>query len=563
VHRYSPRPNHADRVQWRPWGAAAFEEARQQGKPLALFITAFWCGFCQRMDETSLSNDEVIALLNAFFIPVRLEESQRPDVDLRYNQNGWPTIAFLAPSGGHLASVNYTPPDEFTGLLVRLVDYCRKNADAFAATVTPAVNAAEPPPPLTAAVVEEIAGMLEGLADAEFGGFGGDLKLLHPEATDFLLHRYAVTGERWCLDHAVLTLDQLHASPTFDRKDGGFFRYSSRRDWREPHPEKLLADQAALLRNYLRAYLVGGNERHRDVAGAIIDYLNGPLSEPMLAPFFAGCQDYVRDEAGELRSYLDTYVYCDANALAASALFDAWWLLGREDCRDRALAVTEAIWRDLRAPDGGMYHYRDDAPRVPGLLTDLVATGQLLLDAYASVGEASYLEGASALADHLLARYRNGDGGFHDTSETGPGNLAYPLTLLTQNAAASAFLRRLADLGGDEERRRWALWALQPFAAAHRQHGAFAAGLGDALARLLAPPVQLILSGRPGAADTLALLGAAHNGLRCANLVLRCRPEPGPASVELRAGDRSLGVFGDPAALRPDLVAGVQGDLDR
>ena len=120
--RFSPRPNRAHLVKWRPWGAEAFQEAQQQDKPLVLWLTAFWCGYCQRMDDTTLSHDEVIALLNAFFIPIRVEESQRPDVDLRYNQNGWPTIAFLTPAGDDILRVNYLDPEPFISLLVRLVD---------------------------------------------------------------------------------------------------------------------------------------------------------------------------------------------------------------------------------------------------------------------------------------------------------------------------------------------------------------------------------------------------------------------------------------------------------
>src|SRR5262245_20738121 len=72
--RFSPRPNRAHLVKWRPWGAEAFQEAQQQDKPLALWLTAFWCGYCQRMDDATLSNDEVIALLNAFFVAIRIEE---------------------------------------------------------------------------------------------------------------------------------------------------------------------------------------------------------------------------------------------------------------------------------------------------------------------------------------------------------------------------------------------------------------------------------------------------------------------------------------------------------
>ncbi len=83
-----------------------------------LFLSAFWCRFCQRMDEQAFSETENIALLNAYFIPLRVEYTQRPDVDARYNLNGWPTIAFMTPAGQLLAAVNYLPADQFKELLI-------------------------------------------------------------------------------------------------------------------------------------------------------------------------------------------------------------------------------------------------------------------------------------------------------------------------------------------------------------------------------------------------------------------------------------------------------------
>src|SRR5690606_16644733 len=112
---------------------------------------------------------------------------------------------------------------------------------------------------LTHDLVEEVTGILEGLADRDYGGYGLDLKLLHPEANAFALYLYETNGEQDHLDHVALTLTRLRESRTFDEKDGGFFRYSSKRDWQEPHPEKLLADQAGLLSGYLDLYLLTGN----------------------------------------------------------------------------------------------------------------------------------------------------------------------------------------------------------------------------------------------------------------------------------------------------------------
>ena len=268
--RFSVRPNRAHMIDWREWGEDAFEEARGQDKLVVLFIAAFWCGFCQRMDETALSNDETIALLNAFFIPIRVEESQRPDVDLRYNQDGWPTIAVLTPDGGHLFTVNYMDTDPFVDLLVKTVTQFQSDKEGLMAAATyPALAAPQDgtePPALSPELVGEIAGMVEGMADHEHGGYGTHFKFLHTEANEFLLYLYETGGESTYLDHVTFTLDKMLQSLTFHAKDGGFYRYSSQPDWNEPHPEKLLEDQATLVSNFLRLYLITGDPARRESA---------------------------------------------------------------------------------------------------------------------------------------------------------------------------------------------------------------------------------------------------------------------------------------------------------
>ena len=569
--RFSPRPNRAHLVKWQEWGDEAFQEARQHDKPVVVFLTAFWCGYCQRLDETSLSNDEVIALLNAFFIPIRVEESQRPDVDLRYNQDGWPTIAFLTPAGDHLFSVNYTAPEPFISLLVKVVDAFQRDKATLldtAARHRAAAMARQPqegPVPLGAAIVAEIAGMVEGLADPVHGGYGTKIKLLHTEANEFLCYLFEATGEASSLQHVTFTLEKMRHSRTFDARDGGFFRYSSRADWQEPHPEKLLDDQAALLRNYLRAYLLTEHVAYRETAEGLIAYLNTTLSAAS-TPCFLGCQDYVRPEVSiaasrtsgppPLLSFIDELVYCDANARAASAYLDAWWLLGREDCKERALSIVETLWNTLRAPDGGMYHYADGAPRVPGLLMDSVMTGLALLEAYAVCGNAIYVERARQLASDIVRQHRNVAGGFFDVSATGPASLQFPVTVLTQNANVALFFVRLADLSGDIAYRKTAHWALKSFPNSHRQYEAFAAGFGHALGRLLALPLVITITGLPGDAGVRALARAALTQLRHGDLVLRFRADRQrpTASAEVHLDTRLIGPITDPALLRPELA---------
>ncbi|MCH7713912.1 MAG: thioredoxin domain-containing protein [Chloroflexi bacterium] len=570
--RFSVRPNRAHLVNWREWGPEAFQEAQQQGKLVALFITAFWCGFCQRMDENALSGDEVITLLNGFFVPIRVEESQRPDVDLRYNQNGWPTIVFLTPDGGQLFTVNHMDPEPFANILAKTANLYQEDKEALLDSASPIVHGGlggqqddDDRSPLAPPLLAEIAGMVEGLADQENGGYGTQFKFLHTEANEFLLYLYEATGESNNLDHVVFTLDKMRRSATFDGKDGGFFRYSSQPDWNEPHPEKLLDDQASLLRNFLHAYLLTGDASHRESAEGLIEYMDSTLWDESKRAFH-GCQDYVREtaspapaldsQASPMISVIDEYIYCDANARAASAYLDAWWVLGREDCLERARQVLGSLWRDLRAPGGGMYHYSDGQPHAPGMLTDAVAAGAAFLDAFAVLHEEDYLDRAKELAAEIIQNHRSGQGGFLDISQTGPASLQIPIPVLTQNALAAAFFVRLADLTGDLSHREQAVWAMKSFPNSHRKFGAFAAGFGHALGRLLSLPLVVTVAGEPGTPEVRALAKAALTQMGHGDLVLRFRQDHdnGPAKAEFQLEGRFAGSIADPDKITPEMV---------
>src|SRR6266576_1924534 len=111
--RFSPNPNSSPLIHWIESEDDAFRKAREQDRPVMLFLSAFWCRYCQSMDEAAFSDRENMALLNAYFVALRVDNAKRPDIDARYNLNGWPTIAFLTPNGKLLAAANYLPSDEF------------------------------------------------------------------------------------------------------------------------------------------------------------------------------------------------------------------------------------------------------------------------------------------------------------------------------------------------------------------------------------------------------------------------------------------------------------------
>ncbi len=482
--RFSARPNKAHLIEWRPWGDAAFAEAKQLDKPVFLEIVAFWCGACQRMDEVTFSDDEVIASLNANFLPIRVEEARRPDIDARYTQNGWPTLAILTPGGDHMFTLNSLGPKPMVDILAQAANtYHEKKEELIErvrATQTDRPVATPNRAGLNVSLVGEIAGMVQGLADPVHGGYGLESKFPHSEANDLFLYLYEVTGEGLFLTHVQLTLEKMRSSSMYHSEGGGgYYRYSSRLDWEEPHPEKLLDDQAGMLRNFLHTFLLTGDDFYRGCAEELIDDMDGTLLDADKGVFL-GCQDYIRRVAGPegvdgpLDSYLDDCVYADQNARAASAYMQAWLILGREDCRDRAVTVLEWLWVTLHQQDGGLSHYWDGEPLIYGLLLDAVAAGSAMLDAYALLGDVTQLQRALDLAVYVVSEHRNPAGGYSDISATGPGGLGRPLTLPAQNAQAAAFLTRLADLTGESVYREGAYWgslAVRRVSPRVRRHG--------------------------------------------------------------------------------------------
>ena len=490
--RFSPNPNRAHLIHWDEWGEKAFRTAEEQHKPLMLVLTAFWCRFCQRMDEGAFSDDENIALLNAYFIAVRAENAQRPDIDIRYNLNGWPTIAFMTPEGKLLAAANYLPPEDFGNLLARVYAAFEKMNDenrgeikterkSFHDSISRAGR-----DQINDSSVSEISNLMMDLADRVHGGYGRGQKFIHPEANNFFLSRYEATKDSTYLDHVCLTLDRMREGAIHDHEHGGYFRTCSNEDWSQPHREKLLAEQAGLISNCLHTFRITNRTEYALMADGIIEYVNARLCDPSHGAFY-GCEDFIRGEAaensarGEFFSILDECFYTDANAQAIVAYLEASAILATPDCKAPALAALEFLWDRCRSPAEGMFHYFHGTPHLPGLLNDQARVGTALVQAFSSTGEVKYVERAQELAEFILARLKNPDGGYYDLCVVEPAHVSLSLTLIEQNGAAASFFLKLAEAMSEPRYREAALWALSAFTGDFSSYGIHAAEFGQAL----------------------------------------------------------------------------------
>lgn len=487
--RFSPNPNRGHLIPWQEWSDEAFRIARAENKPVMLFLSAFWCRYCQRMDEEAFSETENIALLNAYFISLRVENAQRPDVDARYNFHGWPTIAFMTSTGELLSVVNYLPPAEFQDILLRVyLAYQQKPAAVQELAPVSTAVAEEPAARTNAAALDEVTQSIMNLADRVYGGYDRGQKFIHPQVNDFLLERFEATKEQRYLDQVCLTLERMRTGEIYDHDGGAYFRTSSGADWGHPHREKLLLEEAGLLANCLSVFRVTRRADYRRMAEEIIQFLDAKLFDPASGTFY-GCEDFLRNEnatagGAEFFTIIDRCVYTDANAIASAAYLDAAALLDKPAYRERALAALEFLWQNCRDDSAGMFHYFDGAPHVPGLLQDQAQMGIALLRAQVATGGADYLDRARRLAEFTLEELKNPAGGFYDIRVQDSASLKLRLTLIEQNGAAASFFLQLAEATNDAKYRDAARWALSPFHTDFAQYGVHSAPFGRALGQL-------------------------------------------------------------------------------
>ncbi|MDP2676052.1 MAG: DUF255 domain-containing protein [Dehalococcoidia bacterium] len=525
---FSPRPNRAHEVHWRQWGDEAFAEAKAQDKPVLLALSAVWCHWCHVMDETSYSDPGVISYVNQHFVPVRVDNDQRPDINARYNLGGWPTTAFLTPDGELMTGGTYIPPEAMLEHLPKIVTQYKSNREEIDRKVEELrqrraeATAAGQRGDLSPAIFGDVLRAVVQAYDPVFGGFGEAPKFPHADSIDLLLYAHRRSRDPDLLHMARKTLEFMAAGGVFDHEWGGFFRYATQRDWSEPHYEKMLEDNAGLLRNLLALYRTSGDQAHAAAATRVIEYLSAKLRDPERG-FFFGSQDadeeFYKLPAAEREKlpepYIDRTCYTSWNAMAASAYLEASWTLERPELADAALAALDFAWRECRQPESGaMFRYHDGAPHVPGLLGDQAHTARALLDAHEVTGDSAHLDRAETLARLLLDRFadRQGDGppaGFFDVWDGGDslGRLADRQKSIQDNAVCAELFIRLHHLTRNEEYRRVAQATLEAFAPSYHALGYFAAGYARQVDLLLEPPAAVNIVG--GAESARALHRAA------------------------------------------------------
>ena len=336
-------------VDWFPWGEEAFAKARTEDRPILLSIGYSTCHWCHVMERESFEDGTIAALLNARFVAIKVDREERPDVDRLYMTaaqamglgGGWPLNLFLTPALEPFYGGTYFPPEErhglpafarvlegvhaaWTGQRARIEESGGRVVALLASLAAPdpagAVAAAADPE--SEALFAEAFESLERAQDTRAGGFGSAPKFPSVANLDFLLRYWsrdrAARGP--ALELVLRQLDAMRAGGIHDHLGGGFHRYSTDAQWRVPHFEKMLYDQAQLAWVYLDACQATGRAEYAATARGILDYVARDLTSPEGA--FYSAED--ADSEGEEGRF---YVWTPAGTAAVlgaedAALFD-------------------------------------------------------------------------------------------------------------------------------------------------------------------------------------------------------------------------------------------------
>ena len=291
-------------VDWRPWGEEAFAKARRENKPILLSIGYSTCHWCHVMEHESFENEATARIMNQHFVSIKLDREERPDVDKIYmtavqamtGSGGWPLNVFLTTDLKPFFGGTYFPPEArwgqpgFPDLLKRVAELWETRQDALQAdssklTQSLRAHLAREPHPgpagaIGAAIFDRAFESYRGSFDEAAGGFGGAPKFPMPVNINFLLRYWSSHGKKEALAMCLESLRAMACGGVYDQVGGGFHRYSTDAQWRVPHFEKMLYDNAQIAVNFIEAYQASQDPFFASIARETLDYVRRDMTHP-------------------------------------------------------------------------------------------------------------------------------------------------------------------------------------------------------------------------------------------------------------------------------------------
>jgi uncharacterized protein YyaL (SSP411 family) len=442
------------KIDWAPYNSATFEQARAAHKLVFLDLGAVWCHWCHVMDQTTLSDPDVLATLERDFINVRVDQDARPDLSRKYEEYGWPALIVLDPVSMKDCTIatGYQTQQEFLNFLEH-AKHPEENSTE---------NSAETQPGGTGLSDRQRANLLNklnDLYDLKAKGWGHGHKLVPWENIEYCLW-LARDGNRQSRGMAMETLDA--GRELIDPVWGGIYQYSTDGDWSHQHFEKIMEYQAEILRSYTMAYLQWHRPSDLVSAKAIAGYMNHFLRSAggayyvsqdadviqgkHSADYFAKT-DSARRAVGMPR--IDQHIYTRENGLAISAMTLLWQATGNPEDLEHAVTAADQMLKTRSLANGGFSHGQDDL--AGPYLTDQIQMLRGMLALYEATEDPRWKNQATACGDYICKNFKrpDADGAGYSTGIAQPG-LPLPIANVDENIAAARSFNLLARITGFE-----------------------------------------------------------------------------------------------------------------
>lgn len=475
-------------VNWFEWGSEALEKARIENKPLIVSIGYSACHWCHVMEHECFENETLAAIMNQNFVCIKVDREERPDIDQIYMdavqnmglRGGWPLNVFCIPDGKPFYGGTYFPPAQWQSILGQIAnayqnhyDEILKSADGF----KDSLNRSETEkyglfPDEQQLLISDLEKSFLSLAknfDSELGGMNRAPKFPMPCVYQFLLNYWKLTGDERALSHTVFTLTRMAEGGIYDQIGGGFARYSTDSQWFVPHFEKMLYDNAQLIRLYSTAYQITSNELFKTVVYESITFISNELANPE-GGFYAALDadsegeegkfyvwkkseiDQILGEEAEafcsyfniletgnwehginipfvskteenskikewkskllternkrIRPGLDYKIITSWHALMVNALADAYRVFNEAEFLEKAIKGAAFIEKNLKGEHNQMYHtFHQKGKPIIGFLEDYAFVIQAYLNLYEVTFDLKWLQLAKQYMDYALANF--------------------------------------------------------------------------------------------------------------------------------------------------------------
>jgi uncharacterized protein len=443
-HAYNP-------VDWYPWGAEAFEKAKRESKPIFLSIGYSTCHWCHVMEHESFENPEIAKILNDYFVSIKVDREERPDIDQIYmtatqsmtGSGGWPMSVWLNHDLKPFFCGTYFPPQSaygrpgFSEILLQIHKVWKSDrskidqtAERVAEVLVDMSGSKEAPSDIPPAVIEQAFRHFVQSYDDALGGFGGAPKFPRTVQFPFLFRYYASTGDERALKMALFTLKKMAQGGMYDQLGGGFHRYSVDAEWRVPHFEKMLYDNGQLLSVYTEAWQLTQDPFYKEIAQDIIRYVARDMTDKGGAFYSAEDADSEGEE-GTFYVWTDQQVRSvigDDAAKVIAAHYDfrqggnfehgknvLHGIYSVEETANKTGKKPEEVRKILQEAKQKLFEARSQRPRPHLDDKILTAWNGLMISGLAKAGRAfqdkKYLDQAEKAADFILKNLRDLESG--------------------------------------------------------------------------------------------------------------------------------------------------------